>query len=89
MAIIFPENGDIIWLLYQDITGAVRLIRYTNSGTWQSSQSLPIKDVANQSSLTTVSYRSASSGAITVRPALNPARRVIVNNLELDPSFLR
>ncbi|MCJ1248155.1 hypothetical protein MMC30_005371 [Trapelia coarctata] len=67
MAIIYPENGDIMWLLYQDITGDIRLVRYTSSGIWQSTQSLPIKDVANQSSLTTVSYRSPSTGTIVSR----------------------
>ncbi|MCJ1244873.1 hypothetical protein MMC30_002074 [Trapelia coarctata] len=67
MALVYPENiSDVVWLLYQDIAGSIRRIAYTNSGVWQSSQSLPITNVLNRSSLTTISYIQPSSNGTTM-----------------------
>ena len=69
MTCLYPENNsDAVWLLYQDVTGNVRQIPYTNLGNWDRSQSLPIKNVFNSSSLVAISYKTpANSSTIIVR----------------------
>ncbi|KAL9115561.1 MAG: hypothetical protein Q9187_007286, partial [Circinaria calcarea] len=57
MATMNPRNdADGIWLVYQDFTGDVRLVSYSLSGAWQSSESLGVKNVANASAMTATSY---------------------------------
>ena len=69
MTFLYTENdSDAVWLLYQDLTNNIRQIPYTNLGNWDRSQSLPIKNVLNGSSLATISYVTpANDNTIIVR----------------------
>ena len=68
MAVLYPKGGsDVVWLVYQDISGGIRRVPYTTSGIWNNGQVVPIEDAFNGSSLTAINYLSPVGDEIVVR----------------------
>ena len=85
MAVTNPGSGaDSLWIFYQDYTGDVKLLACGKEGTWQSSQSLGLKDVANGTAIAAITYDVLGSKKVWNYNQISEAR----SNDQKDPSGL-
>lgn len=62
-----PQNGvDYFWVFYQAYNGDLRYIPLSNSGAWQSSQRLEIKDRGNATALKAFSYKAPNTLVVRI-----------------------